>query len=132
MWMSLDQIKECLLDQVTGNVSWISPQGMSLGLIHKECNLAPFTGNMSRSVQREYPQINLQGMSLDHLIGNVPGSLKNRVGNKKTHPKKPTPKNPKKHLKKTINGFFGFFRVFLNFVFFTKIIQTFLFETDFL
>jgi hypothetical protein len=81
---------------------------MSLGLIYKECNLAPFTGNMSRSVQREYLQINLQGMSLDHLIGNVLGSLKNRVGNKK-----PTQKNQKKTPKKpTKNVFCGFLRVF--------------------
>jgi hypothetical protein len=85
MGMSLDQITECLLDQFTGNVSWISPQGMSLGsvhreslldqsignvswispqgmslgLVHKESILAPFTGNVSRSVQREYLWINL-------------------------------------------------------------------------
>jgi hypothetical protein len=40
-----------------------------------------------------------------------------RVANKKS-----TPKNPLK---------LGFFRVFSNFLFFMKIIQTFLFETDF-
>jgi hypothetical protein len=57
---------------------------------------------------------------------------------KKTHPKKPQkthPKKPKKtHLKKpTKNVFFwGFFGFFLNFLFFMKIIQTFLFQTDFL
>jgi hypothetical protein len=55
-------------------------------------------------------------------------ALKNPT--KKTHPKKPTQKNTKNHLKKPIkNGFFG---VFLNFYFFMKIIQTFLFQTDFL
>jgi hypothetical protein len=44
--------------------------------------------------------------------------------------KKPNQNNPKKiHLKKpTKNGFFGFF---FNFKFFMKILQTFLFETDF-
>jgi hypothetical protein len=53
-----------------------------------------------------------------------------RVGNKK-----PTQKIPKKTTQKThkkcffFGGFLGFF---LNFKFFMKIIQTFLFETDFL
>jgi hypothetical protein len=47
---------------------------------------------------------------------------------KKTHPKKPK----KTHLKKpTKNGFFGFFAVYLNFLFFMKILQTFFFQTDF-
>jgi hypothetical protein len=48
---------------------------------------------------------------------------------KKTHPKNP----PKKtHLKKpTKNVFFWVFWGFLNFFIFMKIIQTFLFETDF-
>jgi hypothetical protein len=45
---------------------------------------------------------------------------------KKTHPKKPK----KTHLKKPNKN--GFFWVFLNFLFFMKIIQTFLFQTDFL
>jgi hypothetical protein len=48
---------------------------------------------------------------------------------KKTHPKK----TKKTHLKKpTKNVFLGFFWVFLIFLFFMKIIQTFLFQTDFL
>jgi hypothetical protein len=43
-------------------------------------------------------------------------------------------KNPPKktHLKTHYKCFFLFFWVFLNFLFFMKIIQTFLFETDFL
>jgi hypothetical protein len=45
---------------------------------------------------------------------------------KKTHPKKPK----KTHLKKPTKS--GFFWVFLNFEFFMKITQTFLFQTDFL
>jgi hypothetical protein len=52
--------------------------------------------------------------------------LETRVGNKK-----PTQKNPKKnHLKKPIKNVF--FLVFLNFLFFMKMRQTFPFETDFL
>jgi hypothetical protein len=46
---------------------------------------------------------------------------------KKTHPKKPQ----KTHLKKPTKNVF-FVWVFLNFLFFMKIIQTFLFQTDFL
>jgi hypothetical protein len=47
----------------------------------------------------------------------------------KTHPKKPK----KTHLKNpTKNVFFWVFLGFLNFLFFMKIIQTFLFQTDFL
>ncbi len=58
----------------------------------------------------------------------IPGSI--RVGIKKptqkTHPKKPQ----KTHLKKPTKMFF--FLIFLNFLFFMKIIQTFLFQPDFL
>ncbi len=51
-----------------------------------------------------------------------------RVGNKK-----PTQKNKKNHLKPHKKFFFFFFFGFLKFLtFFMKIIQTFLFETDFL
>jgi hypothetical protein len=49
-------------------------------------------------------------------------SPQTRVGNKKPTQKKPTLKNSLKM----------FFIYFLNFKFFMKIIQTFLFETDFL
>jgi len=56
-----------------------------------------------------------------------------RVGIKKPTQKNPPKKPPKNHLKKpTKNGFLRFFWVFLNFLFFMKIIQTFLFQTDFL
>jgi hypothetical protein len=55
-----------------------------------------------------------------------------RVGNKNP-PKKPTQKTLKNPPKKpTKNGFFGFFWVLLNFLFFMKIIQTFIFDTVFL
>jgi hypothetical protein len=49
----------------------------------------------------------------------------------KNPPKKIHPKKTKKtHLKKTTKN--GFFWVFLKFLFFMKIMQTFLFQTDFL
>jgi hypothetical protein len=57
-------------------------------------------------------------------------SILGRVGIKKPTQKNPPKKTQKNHLKKpTKNGYFG---VFLNFLFFMKIIQTFLFQTDFL
>jgi hypothetical protein len=45
--------------------------------------------------------------------------------------KNPPKKTPKNHLKKPTKMFFWGFWDFLNFKFFMKIIQTFLFETDF-
>jgi hypothetical protein len=63
------------------------------------------------------------------VVHKEPGlALKNPP--KKTHPKKPKKTHLKKPTKKCF--FFGFFWVFLNFLFFMKIIQTFLFQTDFL
>ncbi len=63
-------------------------------------------------------------------------SVKSRVGIKKPTQKNPPKKTQKTHLKKPTKNvffvsFFGFFWVFLNFLFFMKIIQTFLFHTDF-
>jgi hypothetical protein len=55
-----------------------------------------------------------------YRVGNKKPTQKNPP--KKTHPKKPNKKNPQKMFT------FGL----LNFLFFMKIIQTFLFETDFL
>jgi hypothetical protein len=56
----------------------------------------------------------------------VPGTcIPDRVGNKKPIQKNPPKKTQKNHK----NGFFGFFKIK---IFFMKIIQTFLFETDFL
>jgi hypothetical protein len=73
--------------------------------LHDQVHRVEDMGELSRS--REVPHL--------HLV---------RVGNKK-----PTKKTQKTHLKKpTKNVFFGF-GVFKNF--FMKIIQTFLFETDF-
>jgi hypothetical protein len=53
-----------------------------------------------------------------------------RVGIKKPTQKNPPKKAPKKPPKKPTKN--GIFWVFLNFYFFMKIIQTFLFQTDFL
>jgi hypothetical protein len=67
------------------------------------------------------------------MLGSNPGPLQPGLA-LKNPPKKTHPEKPKKnHLKKTTkNGFFWVFLGFLIFLYFMKIIQTFLFQTDFL
>jgi hypothetical protein len=68
----------------------------------------------------------LQKLDPDIIIGEFEGVL-HRVGNKK-----PTQKNPQKTTYKNPLKMFFILFCFLNFIFFMKIIQTFLFGTYFL